>query len=124
VYCAVFILAARPPYSHIHIQVYIHTLEVIWHGISAIYLIRLLCSNQLFDCFLLDKSNIVNDVPQNDDFVCLKPVFGWRCGFWSSHSFPYSVQVLPRSKLLFLLDPRNLADRHRYLYPIVSVVLL
>jgi hypothetical protein len=27
-------------------------------------------SNQLIDCFLLDNSNIVNDVPENDDIDC------------------------------------------------------
>jgi hypothetical protein len=32
----------------------------------------LLCSNQLFDFFLLDKSNMVNDVSKNDDFVLLE----------------------------------------------------
>jgi hypothetical protein len=34
----------------------------------------LLCSNQLFDCFLPHISKMVNDVPENDDYVCLNPV--------------------------------------------------
>ncbi len=29
------------------------------------------CSNQLFDLLLLDKSNMVNNVPENDDCLCL-----------------------------------------------------
>ena len=56
----------------------------------------LLCSNQLFDFFLLDKSSMVNDVPENDNF-CLNPVSSWRCGLWSPHSSPYSLQVLGQS---------------------------
>jgi hypothetical protein len=56
----------------------------------------LLCSKQLFDFFLLDKSNMVNDVPENDNF-CLNPVSSWRCGLWSQHSSPYSLQVLGQS---------------------------
>jgi hypothetical protein len=45
----------------------------------------LLCSNQLFDFFLLQKSNMVNDVPENDCYVWLNPVSCWRR--WSPHSF-------------------------------------
>jgi hypothetical protein len=75
----------------------------------------LLCSNQLFDFFLLDKSSMVNDVPENDNF-CLNPVSSWRCGLWSpqSSSSPYSLQVSPRTKLLFS-DPRNLVGGPRYM---------
>ncbi len=68
--------------------------------ISAHCLLR---SNQLFDFFLLDKLNMVNDVPdmvndvpENDNF-CLNPVSSWPCGLWSPHSSPYSLQVLGQS---------------------------
>jgi hypothetical protein len=57
----------------------------------------LLCSNQLFDFFLLDKSNMVNDGPEYDDFVCLNPVSSWCCKLYSSHSSSYSLQVLGQS---------------------------
>ncbi len=40
------------------------------------------------------KWNMVNDVPENDDFDCLNPMSSWRCGLWSPHSSPYSLQVL------------------------------
>jgi hypothetical protein len=33
----------------------------------------------VFKSLLLDKSNMVNDVTQNDDFACSNPV-SWRCG--------------------------------------------
>jgi hypothetical protein len=46
----------------------------------------LLCSNQLFDFFLLNKSNMVNNV--------LNLVSSWLCGLWSPHSSPYSLQPL------------------------------
>ena len=92
--------------------------------------------------FLLDKSSMVNDVPENDNF-CLNPVSSWRCGLWSPHRSPYSLQVSPWTKLLFS-DPRNLVGRPIYMaifvcrsssrfsmlcgadhqYPIVSVTLL
>jgi hypothetical protein len=53
-------------------MLYPRTSEEIWQGISGIYISAhcLLCSIQLFDFFLLDKSNMVNDVPENDNF-CL-----------------------------------------------------
>ncbi len=60
----------------------------------------LLCSNQLFDCLLSDKLNMVNDVTespnQNEDFdYCLNPESRWRCfcGLWSPQSSLYSLQV-------------------------------
>ncbi len=47
---------------------------------------------------ILDKSNMVNDVSENDNFDWLNPVSSWRCGLWSSHnSSPYSLQVLEQS---------------------------
>jgi hypothetical protein len=52
------------------------------------------CSISYFS--LLDKSSMVNDVPENDNF-CLNPGSSWRCGLWSPHSSPYSLQVLGQS---------------------------
>jgi hypothetical protein len=77
-----------------------------------------LCSNQLLDFFLLDKSNMVNEVPESksDDFVCLNPVSSWRCGLWSPDSSPYSLQVLGPWTESLLPDPRNLVGRPRYIY--------
>jgi hypothetical protein len=87
--------------------------------------------------FLLDKSNMVNDVPEsnNDDFVCLNLVSSRHCGLCSAHSSPYPLQVSPWTKLLFS-DLCNLVGRHLRLlirilmrygadhqYPIVSVTL-
>ncbi len=41
----------------------------------------LLCSNQLFNCILLDKSNIANDGLENDNFDFFRPVSSsWHCG--------------------------------------------
>jgi hypothetical protein len=42
----------------------------------------IVCSVQInssFAFFLLDKSNLVNYVPNNDDFVCLNLVSSWHC---------------------------------------------
>jgi hypothetical protein len=43
---------------------------------------------------VLDKLSMVNDVYENDQFLCLNPVSSWCCGLWSPHSSPYSLQVL------------------------------
>jgi hypothetical protein len=58
----------------------------------------LLFSKQLFDSFLLDKSNILNDVPENDDFVCSNPV----CRLWIPYRSPYSLQVTLNKVVIFL----------------------
>ncbi len=52
----------------------------LWKHISAHCL---LCSYQFFYFFLLDKPNIVNKVPdENNYFLCLNPVSSWylNCG--------------------------------------------
>jgi hypothetical protein len=74
----------------------------------------LLCSNQLFDFFLLDKSSMVNDVPENDN-SCLNPVSSWRCGLWSPLSSPYSLIHCKSLDKVIISDPRNLVDRPRYM---------
>jgi hypothetical protein len=64
-----------------------------------IYLLILCCVqiNYSIAFFFLRKSNMVNDVPENDDFDGLNSVFSWRCGLWSPRRFPYSLQVLGQS---------------------------
>jgi hypothetical protein len=48
--------------------------------------------NSSITILLLDKSNMVNDVPENDNFACLNPGLSWWCGLWSPHSSPVSLQ--------------------------------
>ncbi len=57
-------------------MLYPRTSHKIFKEICEIYLCSLLviCSNQLFDYLLVDKSNMVNDVSNNDDFVGLNPM--------------------------------------------------
>jgi hypothetical protein len=62
----------------------------VWNIYIYIYLL-IVCSVQMNSSiafFLLDKSNMVNDVPKsnNDDFYRLNPVSSWRCGLWSPHT--------------------------------------
>ncbi len=44
--------------------------------------VLIVCSvqiNSAVDFLFLGKSNLVNDVPQNDDCLCLDPASRWRC---------------------------------------------
>jgi uncharacterized membrane protein len=63
------------------------------NGLSKELNYFLLCSNQVFDFLLLDKSNMVNDVPENNNFAYLNPVSSLCCELWIPHSTPYSLQV-------------------------------
>jgi hypothetical protein len=64
----------------------------------------LLCSNQLFDYFLLDKSNMVNYVPKYKWWLVngLNLMSSWRCGLWSSHTSPRHCKSLDKV-VIFLL---------------------
>jgi hypothetical protein len=74
-------------YSGLGVICYIHELWIKSGRIILEYISAhcLLCSNQLFDCLLLDKSNMVNNVIENDNF-CLNPVSSWRCILWSPNA--------------------------------------
>jgi hypothetical protein len=84
--------------SYMIYMLYSQTLEGIRHGISGILcssiVCCLLCSNQLFDCFLAffetSRAWWTMFPNENNDFLIawIKCLHTWRCWLWTSHSSP------------------------------------